>query len=419
MSTDPDASRGSVGAGEPTLDLRPFVRAIYGQRLWLLLGLLLGFGAGVLGWTLIGRQYEAVVTLTVNQPRGEAAVPVNPANYRALVENYSIVAVAIKNADLEQGPRAISPRDFIRKSLTVEEVRGTNLIRIHVRLHDPELAARVANDLARLAVDLNRRVSTEEGTSMRDQLKTQASEAEQRLRQTEKVLVEFEREHNLEVLKADVEGMLKQRETLAEIDSSLSGERAHEEASSREQRLRPPVLTLNRAIDTDPTMLELARDQSSGGQSPLRFGLQTEESNKVYQTVDELVIRSRARVAQLEQARKQILAASAGMAEGGRLAEYYALEIEKARLEADVALARKVYEDVAFRYEQARVVVTSGSAQLQIVDAGVPSDVPVSWPVTVWIFLGGLVGVAAAFTWICGSVATRLLRSVMAETDAV
>jgi uncharacterized protein involved in exopolysaccharide biosynthesis len=312
----------------------------------------------------------------------------------------------------------MTSQDFIRRVLTVEEVRGTNLLRIHVRLNDSELSARVANDVAKLAVDLNRRVNREEGTSLRDQLQAQRSEGEERLRQAEQALVVFEQRSNLDVLKADVLGMLKQRETLPGVEGNLSAARAGEAVSSREQRSRSPVLTLNRSIDNDPAMLEIARDRSPG-QSPLQFGLRSEESNRVYQTIDEELARSRARIAQLDEERKHIVASSNSMTEGGRLAEYYSLEIEKARLYANMALARKVYEDVALRYEQARVVVTSGSAQLQIVDTAVASDVPVSWPVSVWLILGAIGGLTLSAMAICGVVLVRILRSSMVEAGAV
>jgi uncharacterized protein involved in exopolysaccharide biosynthesis len=397
----------------PMLDLRPLLRALYRGRRLLAFGLMIGAAVGAASWMLIGRQYEAVVTLTINQPR-TVTTPANPANYRALLENYSIAAIALKNAGLDQGARAMSPRDFLTEVLTIEEVRGTNLLRIHVRLHDPEMAARVANDVAQLAVDLNRRVNQEEGTSLRDQLRTQQIDAEERLRQAERALVTFEQTSQIDLLKADVGAMLKQRETLQEVEASLSSERAGEAASVREQGTRSPIVSLKRSIDSEPGVMEAIRSVSQG-ESLVGFGVRTEESNVVYQTIDEEVAKARTRIAQLEQERNHILNASDTMTKGGKLAELYRLEIDKARLEADLALARKVYEDVAFRHEQARVVVTSGSAQIQIVDAGVPSDVPVSWPITVWLVVGGVMGTALVAAWILGVAFAGLLRASLFE----
>jgi len=418
MSPESTGPSGSTPGYDGTLDLRPFLQAIYLRRSRIALGFLVGLGLGAAGWGLLGRQYEAVVTLTINQPRVETAIAVNPANYRAMLENYSIAATAIKNASLDQGARAMTPRDFIRKVLSIEEIRGTNLLRIHVRLRDPETAARVANDVAKLAVDLNRRVNQEEGTSLRDQLQAQRTEAEERLRQAEQTLVAFEERSHLDVLKADVDGLLKQRATLPEVEGELSAERAGEAVSSTEQKARPPLLTLKRSIDSDTAMTEMAREHASG-QALLGLGIRAEESNKVYQTIDEAVAKARSRIAQLEKERDYILSASKTMTDGGRLADYYNLQIEKARLEANVTLARKVYEDVALRYEQARVVVTSGSAQLQVVDAAVPSDVPVSWPIWVWLIFGAIVGIAVPIMGIAGAVIIRMVRASMIDVSPV
>lgn len=399
------------------VDLRPIIRTVVGSRLWILAGLVVGMGLGLAAWRFVGRQFEAVVTLTVNQPRSNVAglTPVTTATFRAMLENYTVTAEALKRSKLDSGLTAISPRDFIRDSLSVEEVRGTSLIRVHVRLNDATLAAKLANDLSELAVDLSRRVNQDEGTTLRDQLKGQATEAEQRLHEAERTLLEFRRANQVELLKTDVESALKQREKLLQVEADLSGEKAGLAAAEREQGSRKPIVTLNRTIDSDATLMEAARSQGLDFKGLMGLGLRNEVPSSVFERMDAEVALARTRVAQLEQQRQQILQSSAQIRDGGRLLALYDKEIQLSRLEADQALARKVYEDVAQRYEQARALVTSGSAQLQVVDKAVPTEDSVSWSAPVWIGLGALLGAASVLGLILLRAIGRLVSTFLSE----
>jgi uncharacterized protein involved in exopolysaccharide biosynthesis len=255
----------------------------------------------------------------------------------------------------------------------------------------------VANDVAQLAVGLAGQISQAEGTSLRGQLKAQRDEALQNLQRSEQLWLDFRRTHQVELLRTEVDSLIKEREALLKIEVELAAEKARSAAAAADQAARVPKLVLERRIDTDPTMVELARTQAgSDPRNLLGMGLKTEEFNPTFFRLDAEVALSRARIAQLERQRQGILDASNAVRAAGKIENLYSRELEVARLDGDRVLSRKVYEDVALRYEQARAVVASGSAQLQIVDPALPTDVPVSWSIVIWLAVGTLFGALLA-----------------------
>ena len=374
------------------LDLRPLLSSLYAGRRWVVVGIVAGMLVGVLGWYMKGVTYQGFVTLAVNQPRSGSS-PVSTASYRALFNNYSVAAAAIKKAGLMRRGRPMEPEQFIRYVLTVAEVPNTSLIQIQIRLRDPQLAADVANDVAARAIELARNLSQKDGVSLRDQLKAQVEDALKVLQHAEQVVLDYRQVNRLEMSRTEIDALMRQRSTLLAIEVELSSEKAKLAAATAEQNARSQKLTLERRIDQDPTALEAARAQTGGDNRGLiGLGLKTEELNPTYLRLDSEVAMTRTRIAQLERQRQAIFDASAAEAKDGKLSALYLKELDLGRLESDRSLARRVYEDITLRYEGARADATSGSAQLQITDPALPIRTPVSWSVWVWMAIGALAG---------------------------
>jgi uncharacterized protein involved in exopolysaccharide biosynthesis len=56
----------------------------------------------------------------------------------------------------------------------------------------------------------------------------------------------------------------------------------------------------------------------------------------------------------------------------------YANEVELETLASEHELLKKIHDEIAFQYEQARLRVTARTAQLQVIDEAVPADRPLS-----------------------------------------
>lgn len=409
--------------GEPlTLNISPLLRRVWRGRWWVVASVMAGLVVGFTIWRARGVEYKAVVMLAVTPPRaaGAGEVAASTASYRALIANYSVAAGALRSAGLDRSRPPIGPEEFVARILSVEELPGTNLIRIGVRLPDARFAAMVAQDVATRAVDLARTLSQQEGSALRDRLQSQEQEAAARARAAEQRLIDFRRANQIDLLRTDVNALLKQREALPGIEVDLSGDKARATAVEKEQSARQPKDTFVRTIDESPTLMETARSQAGVDlKALLGLGLTTEEANPTYATLDRELALARARIAELEQQRQQILAASRQIESAGKISELYDKELTEVGLDADRLLARKVYDDVSQRYEQARVVVTSGSAQLQIVDPAMTLPTAVSWPLSVWLAFGGLIGAAVPIALIAVVWFGRLLAAAVSSAENV
>jgi uncharacterized protein involved in exopolysaccharide biosynthesis len=354
--------------------------AVVRARRWILAAAILA-GVGAAAYRLwLPLEYESTATLAVIPPAtddGPSLVVPNVNTFRALIQNYGLATEVIDHFKLQEPPDNLTPREFLEEAMTVEEIRGTTLLRIRVRLQRPQTAPLVANDTAARAVALALAVTQQETIDTRDLLRQQAAEAESRLKESETALLAYQREAQIELLRRDVDIKLKQRERLQEVRLSLAAERAKATRVESELASRQPITTLTRSIDDDEVpVLEAARSSGASSDQLLRLQVKSERANPVFEDLDSLVANSRATVAGLEREHSDLLknVSAAGMP---TLLQLYERQIDLNRLETRYKLAQRVYDEVMLRLEQTRVKVASKSAQLQLVDkASVDRQMP-------------------------------------------
>jgi uncharacterized protein involved in exopolysaccharide biosynthesis len=379
------------------------------------IGALAGMVLGVCAWFISGATYLGVVTMVVIQPRTAPSI-VSTASYRALFENHSVALKAIEKAGLTDRGTPMTPQRFLRRVLTIQERRNTSLLEIQIRLRDPDMAASVANNVAEEALLLGRRLSEEDGMLLRAQLKSQRDDALKNLESADLKLLDYRQASRIELLRTDVDAMIRQQQTLLGVEVDLLSEQARVATATAEQSARTPKLSLERRIDQDPTVLEAARAQAGGDtRGLLGLGLKTEELNPTYLRLDSEVALSRARIAQLERQRQAIVDIAETERKNGMLSELYSKEMNLQRLEAERNLTRTVYQDVAVRYEQARTGATVGSAQLLITDPAIPIRTPVSWSIWLWLAVGATLG-TLVFPGLVASRAVARVFSVAAQS---
>lgn len=356
-------------------DLAWYVLAL--QRHWIAAVVGAALGAALFFVLVSGRplRYEGVTTLLVVPPSQTSVPQMNPATFRAIVENVTLASEVIDELKLKDPPHAITPQSFVERSLSVQEVRGTNVVRIAVQLDDPQLAAKASQRLAQKAVLLTRQITTQEGDTIQEQLKIHVDDANARLQQGEQALLQFQRGAQVELVKEDTTAMLKERGALLRLLVDIESERARLAAAEREIKRQQPLLSAPRV----PAAEEALAPQTTpeGEVDSRRLNLTNPFVNPVYQTLDYQISMSRTRIASLERERDELVnVKKIGGAELGRLSELYRRQIEQARLEADLELARTVHKDLALRYAQSRTRALGSVAQLQIVDLAQPPERP-------------------------------------------
>jgi uncharacterized protein involved in exopolysaccharide biosynthesis len=358
------------------------------------------------------------------------------ATLHGLIENPGLAAETISESGLSKPPHNFTPLSFLEDALSVEEVRNTNLVRVKVRAKDPTIAANASRILAQKAVRLSRRLDQEQGSSLQEQLKTHLDQAAERLKTAEDQYLTYQKTAQVDLLKEDANAQLDERGDLLRLTIQIESEKARLAAAEQEIGRQERVLSvgravgaeaaLRRALDSDEQATAAAaahRSQAStttaeprsagaqtAGQSnqpdarrsqdqsnaaavrrsntntttpePPSAGAETVDQsnpfiNPVYQTLDLTIATSRARLAALQQQRREVVEVrKLGGQDLQKLSELYSRQIELARLSNAYDVAKRVYSDLLVRYEQARTETVENASQVQLVDGAIPPEKP-------------------------------------------
>ena len=322
----------------------------------------------------VPRIYAANVTLIVTRSK-IAEEPLPPASlptFQALFRNRGLASQIIEEfnlRDLQPGLTAVS---FVASNLSVDQVPGTDLLRARVLLHDPDMAANVANRLAELAVELNQRLNLEETIFHRDSITKQVDEARDRVGKLGRELLAFRRETRIELLQAEVHALVAQHGRMPDLTLQIQSETARLRKAEEELAKHEQIVKLTKSIANDPVALEIARQRGGGTSDLLQFELSDEELNPVYEVLAQEVAIGRSRLAALIQQHDAVESDGSRLE---KLTELYEGEAHLSKLELEFRLAEAIYEDSQSRFEQARSQVASRIVQVQIVDpAGPPSS---------------------------------------------
>ncbi len=395
------------------LDIHWYVEAIRRRWPWVLAASLIGALGAFAYATTRAVQYEAVTTLMVAYPTTAAAsAETSPQAFSVMVKNASLALELVQEIHLDQAPHSLTPQGFLERSLVVEPVAGTSVLQLRVRLQDPALAAEASRRFAQKVIALTRLLSQQEGSTVQEQLKGHLTAAASRLETSEKELLAFQQQAQVELLREDTQAMLDERGDLLKLVIAIESEKARLAAAEQEIKRQAPVLSVGRAVGSEEALRRLdarlnndappkaaaataearrkaetgARD--SLGERPLgrdttadaeSLDLTNPFVNPVYQTLDFQIASSRTRLAALEQERRQLVdVRKLGGDAFSRLSELYRRQIDLARLQTNFDLAKKVHSDLSVRFEESRTAVLGSSPQLQLVDPAITPDRPVS-----------------------------------------
>jgi uncharacterized protein involved in exopolysaccharide biosynthesis len=342
--------------------------------------------------------YEGRTKLMVVAPKlGGNRPATSVASFRELLENRTVAAQIIHRLRLDQPPYLLTSQSFFERAAEITELRNTTVLTVTVRLANPQLAARVANELAAGAIELSQKVDQHETEALATRLSLQLEQATQRLAAAESALLTYRREAQIELLKTDSDAMLDQRGGLPRLFSSIAGERARAAQIERELATLQARLTVHRSFDADPAMVETLRAQA-GANSVMGVTLKDEYVNPVYEGLQRELAESRTRLAELEHRREELVdRQKVGGAELTRLVELYGRESSLSRLQSEYDLAKRVQGETALRFEQVRTEMASSSAQLVVLDEALPADRPLARGRVKWAVVGAIAALLTAF----------------------
>jgi uncharacterized protein involved in exopolysaccharide biosynthesis len=362
------------------IDIRDYLAMLWRHRLVILIAAVIA-GALAFASRLTGPDmYESEVPVAVSRPKvSESGTDLTAvANFIPLISNRNVATQVIKEFSLDQSPYLFSPTYFFGSVVTVEEVPKSTILLVRGRLRDPQLLARLLNRVAQLGVESARIMSKREAEQARDDIKVQVDESRMRMQEAEGRLRQAREKSQLELLRKDIDAQLLERSGLLKLQIDLERERAELKRAEEDLASHKKTDVVLRTIDSDPALAEAARASGARDRDLLGMTLRAELVNSVYQTLDEAVAKHRAAVAGLERQRAELATRKLDRAELVPLQRLYAAEAEISRLEMEMDLSRKVYQEVQTSYERARLTVAARSSALLILDPAVVSDRPAS-----------------------------------------
>ena len=387
---------------KPEVDAEARARIADELSLWDFVDPLLNAWVAIAGITLLGAGIAFTMT-SLQSPIYEATAVVRiaadqVANMRPLLENRTIADELIREFGITidpawrflSGSSPVAADTFHRDHVNVEQVTGTNLLRVRVRLGNPELAAKVANELVERGNTLNRRMSQQEVIDARDNVKMQLDEAGMRLETAKADLLTLKQKLQVDALRADTNSALDARTRLLELQTAIEYERAFLATSEADLKASQQLLITRRTIDRNPALMEAAREQSAGG-SVIGLEFSEQQVNEAYSTLQEQIAGSRAKLAGLERQRRMLIDDKRlDSAQLPALSRLYDSELAIERMQAEYDQALKVYVDLSMKHEDARIRAGSRVGQLQLVDPAVAPSSRVSPRVMVTTQLGAV-----------------------------
>ena len=362
------------------IDVREYVLALWRHRVAIVTGTLAAAIVALAVGLIMPRTYSAEAVLVIHQSKLLTAaqiVPLTTASYRPILESPNLATTVVREFGLDR--RGVSATDFFSSVVTIDEVRNSTVFILKAALDDANLAARVANRTAELAVEEFRRLNQDEAFGSRDNIKTQFDEAQARMLQAEAQVLAFKNSSQIELLRNDVNAALQQRGGLLALLVQIEAEKARLAKAEAELAARQRIDTVKRSIDKAPALLEAARNPTREAGDLLSLQLSDESINSVYQQLDSQIAASRTALAALQRQKEQVVdVRKLDAPQLGQLTRLYDAESRLARLQVELDLARRVYDQIATAYQTARLQVAGRSAGLQMLEMALPPDRPMS-----------------------------------------
>jgi len=321
------------------------IRALFVRR-WKTVAatVLVGTAASFVITGLRPRQFEAVVPLVLSG--SPAAVgSSNAPSVRMLLTSPALLEEVVAGVEEGQDTRRIDPGDVF-----VDPVPQTSFVRLRVRQNDPDRAAHVAQVLAARGAELSRKLSAEPFEAVPNANGARLEAARAALDAAESRLLAFRRESQIEVLRRDIKIRLDQRATAQTLDWEIQRERARLAAALDE-------------LEGEPGDGKLASPERPGATSPGR-------SDALLEAFARAAAESRTRIAELEQARRQL--AGSVKEEISPLQDLYRRELQLKRLEQEYELARRAYETEAVRARQGDAPTPVSVPMFKVVEDSAP-----------------------------------------------
>jgi capsular exopolysaccharide synthesis family protein len=294
-------------------------------------------------------------------------------------------------------------------TLSVQQVRQTELVRINIEYTNPRVAAEAANAVADALVDMNLKATRRRATETRDFIGRELQEASRRLRAAEDAMVAF-RDRNGDIalsqqttlslqkladLQAQLVDVRLQRETVQQLLASARGRLANQ-ANATPTAPNPVIASLQEElakleIELSGLRLEFTPKHPAILSTTAKIEETKQHLNaELGKTLRGEMIQAETNMASLNSRERAMQNVIAGYAERMRGVPLH--EVDLARLTRDVKESEAIYLLLSDRYEHARISENSIGSVIRVVDAAKAPGAPVKPRRQTNTLFGGLLG---------------------------
>ncbi len=405
---------------EDKLDVAWLMHILRRGRLVLIASVLIAVVAGTLYSAFKTRRYEAQGEIAVH-PEGSDALNLEDATDGALgsiggdfsskletqvrvLKSSTLAEIVISDLHLDQklefNPylrQGSSKPDYVKqamvlrnfgKSLTVQSVPRTQAIDIRFRSEDPELAAAVVNDLARVYQEHNfitRYNATHQASTW---LSQQLGDLKSTVEQDQQRLAGYQKEHGIIGTDENNNLVMARLDDLSRQLTDAEADRITKEAKYRIAQSGDPALV--QSISTDTTLPALEEERASlqnqladaqttyGSAYPQVVELKA-QLEKTQESIEKTISNIRARYKnEFEEAQNTEQSLRAALDQQKQVAYQMTDNFSQYNiLKDDVESGRTLYEDLLRKLEEAGIVASLRSTNVEIIDSALRPIKPV------------------------------------------
>ena len=405
---------------EVEISLREIVETLLNYKVLIALVTLASvLAASILVFWVMEPQYEAEAKLIVADFKPSTMVtsgdlvgglPIYPDftidSYREQLKNPEVISKVIEELKLSDLDYTVAS---LASAVSVEAIKGTNLIKIKARTDSPELAAQIANALALSFTEFITTLTQEqasktlhfleEGLLTQDVSLNEAQLAYTNFLKQPSGVLELESERS-----SKISQITSFKSTLAQLEIDIAVETAAHLSTQIQLAQTEQYLYSTKTIVDDPALYNLVQGQETTGGTAL-LEVKSQEHNPLHLSLQASLS---ARVTNLARLRAQRKDTTARLTQLQDQLETLQVDLADKIYQADllqrnVAVAQKSFNTYIDRREEVRIAQSAklGEAAVVVSSRAVPPSSPVSpkkmLTLVVAAFAGIMIGVVLAF----------------------
>jgi len=354
-------------------------------------------------------QFETTFTLMIFQtktynPGEEKSRYIMMKNYPAMATNHTTLQQLVTKYKLDEEPYNMRPQDLAKK-IEAKVNKDSHLIEVTVTFYEKQLTFDIARDVADMTIKLNNSLKSKEIEQSLAFLKDEVKESHRKYLIVEKEYREFISQASLKQLQIELDSQARVKKefdklyalALVDLEKNRNMLAALEE---KKKKLSVKVTETNSLVNDSQYQQTLSKLSQSDLTALLNLKMDKDIMNPVYQKLEIIQLDLIAEVGGLE---RYVVALKEAVRKSEQLmkrleADLTARTVERDFRKRDYTLAQVAYSKVFERYEDARVLISSRTNDIVILDEPFFPKKPISSKLIVLVFVALVLGFFVSLT---------------------